>query len=627
MKSVSVNYKYSENTFKPMKKWVLLAFLFLVPFVSATLNIDGPPRTEYNYGDTVLYSGYASSAEDFSGYLQFKVVCDNSTEFPYQLIPLTLSKGQTKIFPGEIMAPQIALSPFMSGDCVLNALLLQSGSVVESTSSNTFKVTPDLAGSFEVEKDILQKGEALILDGTVSKLDGRSLMGVAELYLTNNDTRFLIDIVNVEDGKFSYTYDTTLFQAGTYSLDVQARDLYGNQKYFSNVLSFTIISDLNVAANVEVKSLNPGDTLRVSGKVTDISLKDIASGSADIFFNNKRTTVPVKDGIFTFEEVLADDVKSGKHTLEFTVTDEFGNLGRTTAKVEVLQVPKSVDIGLQNTELNPLGLLEMNPKILDQAKDLVADDLSLKVYNSQDSLVYEKTAKSGQNVVLQIPQYAVPGSWRVTGEYKELKEELPLKILEHQEITTSLEGMILTLKNVGNVDYDDNIEVLLNDGSKTYKVTVRESLAPNQTYVVNLNEEVPSGDYSMDIPTLGKASESVKVLNGKKIKRFDLFYLILVVGVVLILVYELLTLKHPGKVKAQSRVSKQKTPAAYLKMQNKIKDAKYIEDFRDRLLDKVKKTENDAKTFARNRKGEAHPSEDKKKPPKEEGNVFSQMFG
>ena len=131
-----------------MKLRVVLAFLLFVPLVAATINIDGPPRSTYNYGVVVVYSGYAGMDSDFSGTMQLKVVCDNSTEFPYQLVPLTLMRGQNKIFPGDIQPPRIVLSPFMVGDCVIVASILQMGSVLESTASNPFNVGPDVTGSF-----------------------------------------------------------------------------------------------------------------------------------------------------------------------------------------------------------------------------------------------------------------------------------------------------------------------------------------------------------------------------------------------------------------------------------------------------------------------------------------------
>ncbi|MBI4154032.1 hypothetical protein HY501_01730 [Candidatus Woesearchaeota archaeon] len=609
-----------------MKKWVVLVFLLLVPIVSATLNIDGPTRTQYNFGDQVVFSGYASYPTDFEGYLQFKLVCENSSEFPYQLIPVILTNGQSKIFPGDVAAPQVTLSPFMQGDCLISANLLQSGAVVESTSSNTFAVTPALSGSFEAEKDKLQRGEVLKLSGRISKLDGRAFSGIAEIYFNTNSSKFLIDIVNVVDGGFAFEYATQLLQAGEYQVDLQARDQYGNNQYFALSSSFRIISELNVAASAETKVLNPGDYLRVSGKATDVALQDLASGSVEVTFNDKKTAVEVVNGEFTFEVQLPENLKSGKHAIGIVATDGFGNRGETQIKVDVMQVPTELKLKLENTALKPLDILEATPELLDQAGDLIMQDVDLMVLNSKNAPVYEKLAKSGQKLILQLPQFSSPGAWRISLKHENLAHDELFDVLEQKEVETSLDGMLLSITNVGNVKYADDIEVLLDDGKQTYKVMVRETLAPNQTLIVNLNEEVPTGDYSMDIPQLNKAG-SVHVLDGKPVRRLDYLYLLFILGVVAFLVYELVMFKQPPKVKPQSMMSKGKIPKAYLKFENKMKSAKYIDEYRERILDEVKKTEASAKkVFRTNRKGEAYPSDEAKKP-KDEGNVFSQMFG
>src|SRR3989344_3759971 len=106
-----------------MKKGLLVILLLLfVPSVLASVMINQLSQSVYNLGDTVQLSGYVSRESSFDGFLELRSVC-NATILDFPKVPVSLTAGQKKYFPDELVLPKITISNAMEGTCHIEALL------------------------------------------------------------------------------------------------------------------------------------------------------------------------------------------------------------------------------------------------------------------------------------------------------------------------------------------------------------------------------------------------------------------------------------------------------------------------------------------------------------------------
>jgi len=518
-----------------MKRSLTLIFflMIIIPATYATISIDGPDKSIYNLGDNVAIAGYVITSNSFTGFLGLTLNC-NGNKFQLPSTSLILNPGEKKDLKSELQLPKITISSFIStGSCVVEASLISGSSIVDYARSKEFIVKKDLRGSFDIDVNKLQIGKSFRLTGSIYKMDGKNTDGGVEIYFKNNETRFLIDIANTNEGKLDYNYKAIQIPEGGYSIDLFVNDIYGNQMLFENVAQFTLISQITLSARASETALKPGDKFKVYGDVRSPLENAVLEGSIKINMDGNEYVAEIKNSKFEYAIELPAAVKSGKHTIKIFGQDKNGNSGNTEVIVYVTPIQKELKLRINKESLAPKETLEITPLLYDQAADLINEDVSIEIYNAKKRLVFADAVKSNSIARFLLPDDAVPGSYEIKLSTNKLKAKSNFQVSTANELEINLANQSIMIKNIGNVDFKKPIKIILDPNQATIVKSL--SLKPQKEIGIDLSREIEtSGTYDITVIYNDKIKEFKNVMiSGKRRISLDNTYYLLAVAFLL----------------------------------------------------------------------------------------------
>jgi hypothetical protein len=579
---------------------LLLAICLLLPTVAATVSVTGPVDGTYNVGDTIDITGYVLQEEETSGYLQFKVNCGD-TILPLQLVPIDLASGEQKTF-AQLEVPDVTATSSMVGTCSIKSSLIVSGATIEEASSEAFTITKELNGLFDIDKTQIQMGDSFKLSGTVTKLNAEKVTGTAEIYFEKEGEEYLIDVISIYGGTVAYIYDSANTFPGEYDLNLIIRDSFGNEQRFDAVTTFEVVSDLSVFVDTEEDQVFPGDVLPLFGSVKDIEQNPLDQASIDIQFDEDLlASTSLIGGEFQYELQISPTITTGTHTVHVEVEDMNGNSGTAQAQIEVLPITTALELSFEGTNFIPKDSLEFEVIAHDQAEEEMNAGLTLEVTDSTGALVSQKDISSSSTVSYTIPEFATPGIWQIKAYMDSVEVLGQITIDEYENMEMWVDGENLYIRNTGNVRFKDDLQVLVSGAGYDYTITKKRSVAVNETVVINLAEEVPSGSYSIEMPT-GSALlnvDNVEVVNGTKRYRMGWLYIVILalfIGGLSYLVYGRVPRKKKPEATKRFGKPSQTTIMAEKPKTNKkpsltFEKEKGLADFKERIVKDIKATE------------------------------------
>lgn len=584
---------------------LLISVLVFLPVVSATLTISDPVRTAYNFGDTIDVSGSLQVEQATKGYLQLSVAClEKTMTFPKVSIDLNANE---KVLFSDLSLPTLTASSSMEGVCSISAVLLVNNVVVESATSHTFEVSGALEGTFAVDKTQAQLGDTIAITGDVHQLDGDPVDGSAELYFVNNGEEYLIDFLTIEDSIIDYNYTVASGTAGKYTIDLIVRDGYGNEQEFSDADSFTLLDQLYVFLQTNEANYRAGDTMNLFGDVKTILQSPVLSGDVEVTFDGTTESIALGDSKFTHDIVIPLDIKSGEHAVKVSVRDAYGNSGSGSMTVNIDPTATALELTVSNDSVEPNDKVSVTATLYDQAGDVMDDTISLVVYDADGQAISQKEIISGETVSYQLPKFAPPGQWVIKGTHEDdtgvLEEQTEFLVEEVKSVSYSIDGTTVTIRNNGNVRYIDDFELQIDGGEQgSYTLKESENLGVNETIVLDLADELPSGIYDIAVPSgleildIGK----IAIENGTPRSSLNIMYSVLAVlflGGLTFVAYKRFIPKKERKQEQpiQSKVAKKQKAEKKIapkKPSLTFEDKKVsIEDFKKRTLEEIQRTE------------------------------------
>lgn len=622
-----------------MKKRLLI-FLFIImvllPSALALVQVDGPTRNIYNIGDKFPLSGYVQEDSDVSGFLKMSVKC-NAQEFPLQMVPVNLRSNAQKTFQ-ELNVPQVTISALMDGQCYVEFSVVSLNKTFSSGVSRTFEVTKALEGNFLVEEPKVQIGDHVDISGTLLKADGSGVSGVAEIYFAIDGQTFLVDNIQFTDGIFNYTYVAKAIPSGAYSINIIARDVFGNVMTFNNAANFYLSNQLDVKVHADKAVVLPGENVEISGDVRTV-LNKVPSGlSAEVSLNEVRMPLELKDGSFKMQFKVPENIKSGKHEINVHASDLSGNSGSFGVNIEVPAVATKLSIMADKQSYLPKDNLGITAYLYDQGSDLISTMVTFEILDPKGGKRASTTIQTNKLEQFRVPDFAMPGKWKLTASIKTLSTQSNFEILIVKQLDAVIDGEVIYLKNVGNVKHSGNVEILLK-GKEEYQTLSRKSLLPNETVVIPLNKFAPNGDYvvTLQLPedtslAFDQSTEPLRVsiVSGRRVINLNIVFALLVGGLVFVLLY--MALLKPAPLHKFERHSKYEPEFNMTKKSRKFYSSgssgvsvkssdstafDEVNDFKQRILRDIKQTEDKiARPGNKGRRGEVGGS----------GSAFSNMF-
>ena len=499
-------YRMSDRIFL-----FVLTALFLVPGVLAVVSVDPLTITQYNAGDTLSVSGQVSHTAAVRGYLMLEMVCSNTTT-PISTTLFDLSANVPQSYSQLFTLPDGS-----SGSCFVRATLRDNAFIfLSSAQSSSFVISSDLRGTFTSSGTSFQLGDTFTLQGDITQLDGSAVDGTAVLTYRRSDVAVLTQSTSVVDGLLDHVFSLRLLPTGSYAVDVVVTDSRGNSQSFAAVASFTLEDQLLVFLDLVRDSYLPGETVTVSGEVETKAGGVPSDLVLDVTLDSRVEHVLAQGGSFTYQFLIPFSAKAISYTVDLLAKDADGNIGSATTHYSVVQVPTTLRVELAATSVEPGAQLSFEPVFLDQAGDLYDTTVTVMLLNPNTQQVLSTVVSSNEDHTLGFEQFALPGPWQLQVDGEGLHDEVQVTVVPKRALETSLSGVELSIHNIGNVAWDDVVQMKANDLFAEEQV----SLAVNASTTWDLREYFADGNYTLVISTTGEQYENVELFTPGIFSRF-----------------------------------------------------------------------------------------------------------
>ncbi len=482
---------------------ILASILFILPIVSATLSLDSFSSVKYNVGDKLYLSGEVTRSNYTRGYLNFDLICDTGTN-RISVVLVDVDETKSQKFSQLVVVPKNVL-----GNCDLQVSLIdeQSGAGLEVTKFNAFEVTNELNGLFNVNLNKLQLGDTLTVRGSVAKADGTPVNGMATIYFMKNDTALFTDNANVVNGVVEYNRDMSFVPPGTYNVDVEVNDNVGNSKYYKDLSILEMSGSIDISANFDKQSYQPGDALVLTGSVSGKNNIQLSEVEMSFIYGDEKVTRILDGNSFIITYSIASNIKSGKHEIAINSRSAGGNSGTKTVEFNVVQVPTNLTLDVKNLGFIPGEFIPFYLSLLDQASDEITSDVNLVFLDKDNKILVSGSFKANSDNTIKVPDGTKPGLFKLKVDKFGLSDESSVNVKEYTKLETTIDGNVIKVKNVGNVKYNGPLTLTAGDIKKDKNV----NLDVDEIKDVELNGLIPAGIYDINVPMTGSIFKNVKI--------------------------------------------------------------------------------------------------------------------
>jgi len=583
-----------------MKKRLLIFFisLIIIHTASATIILNDFKNPVYNRGEELSVSGILRDTTVDSGSMEFKLICD---DLAFDLTSLATIIEEETVFSTQ----PFNLPPTAEGTCYIKASLVYGGAIVEQKDSDSFNVSDELkayGNDFQVNPMQVQLGKSINIYGYITNINDEPITGLATIYFTNENKTYYVNNIDVIEGKLDYEYPTVNNKPGSYAIAVHVTDIYGNKKLFENIATFNIIDEISIFIEPIQRKILPGSTINLAGRLNNILGEKMQEGKVQIVLKDEIFNIDLENGEFNYDLKIPENIETGKQVLIVSfVSQNTGNWGSTTRTINIQAIATELKLNTADS-VKPENILDIVVYLYDQSNNIIEDNVVIEVIDPDGEMIFLDYYESGEKSGVDIPQYAIPGEWMLKAKYQDIEAEQGFIVEEVKDLALEIINDTLSIKNVGNVDYDERISIYLDDGG--FILTKKISLEPEAKTTINLTEETPSGQY--DIKITGNAIADSRfddvIIVGKAKRSLNFIYSFLLLCIMASLIYNIVFKKKYIQNVYTRNIRESRAATINLRNLRARKKEKKVEkptfskeeniaDFKERILKDIRETE------------------------------------
>lgn len=284
----------------------------------------------------------------------------------------------------------------------------------------------------------------------------------------------------------------------TITADLATNDNLAVEEKNSN--NFAVTRQLTVLPVNSRLIASPGDVILVSGVINEAYGNNILKATAKITLDNGSYSADAVNGKFNLSVEIPKNIKSGKHVIEISAFDSKNNFGDGAIELDVTAIPTYIGLELGDSQLLPGAKIQILSSLYDQADELINTSLDLKLDSPGKNNVFTKSIQSNEKIEYEFSQYAEPGIYALTSAYRNLLAQSSINITTVREVKIRYENEIVSIENIGNVLFEDELTFILESESKKYPITKEISVGPGKLVSIDLSKEVPLGIYDIKMP-------------------------------------------------------------------------------------------------------------------------------
>lgn len=265
---------------------------------------------------------------------------------------------------------------------------------------------------------------------------------------------------------------------------------------------FTISNQITITLKEGKTSFKPGESFLIEGNAVkenglpvegfvEVQIRtDGVNESIELFDTTKK-------GYFYLNSTLAEDMKAGEYYLMVNVHEkednEISNQGLTNYQITIEQVPTSVEVYFENSQIIPGENVQVKAILHDQTGEKIDSTSIITIKNENNKIMFQEERATDEVVEFEIPSDYPISEWEVVAVSNRLTGTNSFEILENKAIETTIVNGTLLIQNKGNVPYNDSISVKI--GNETIFINTSLGVGEEEKY----NLEAPNGEYAVEV--------------------------------------------------------------------------------------------------------------------------------
>jgi hypothetical protein len=370
-------------------------------------------------------------------------------------------------------------------------------------------------------------GETISIPVTIKSLTEVSNVFDMNLICSGNEINFYKNGVALSAGQ-EKRMDTSLILSNSMIGESKGKcvikAILGDQYVLTN--EFTISDLINVNVNIKNPAINPGESITIDGSAIKESNNQV-NGFIQINIYPKNyniDTQPIvsqletinngffKSNITTPEDLAAKNYTIAFHAYEKDPSGEITNQGGQSTEFSVNQVPKNLEIIIENPEVEPGTSLKAHAILHDQTGQNIETSVTIKIKDSKDKLKDKIDTTTNETFEFPVLYNEAPQQYKISATSLGLDSETTFNIKEKSNIQVQIVNRTLIIKNTGNVQYC-NKTILIKIGNQTLNLDPCLDINKEEKYTLS----APDGNYDVEIITDEKDYKESVMLTGKAI--------------------------------------------------------------------------------------------------------------
>ena len=289
---------------------------------------------------------------------------------------------------------------------------------------------------------------------------------------------------------------------------------------------FKISNSIILRITTEQTEFNPGEIMTIKGEAIKENEKEVTGFiDIDMLIDTSNTTAinitqmgTINNGFFSVEVTLPEDTKAGTHAVILNAYEKDfeglkTNTGFHTYNIKVDQIPTSLEIILNETNVDPGTDLEIRTILHDQTGGKIPATSIITIKNENDEIQDQQDVETDSSIIYSIKNSEPAAEWKIFAVSNKIFSETTFNIIEKADVEVEIINKTLTITNTGNIPY--NKSVLVKIGNETVHVNTTLLVGESQKYLL----KAPDGEYLVEVITNdgeNTISETV-MLTGKAI--------------------------------------------------------------------------------------------------------------
>ena len=267
-----------------------------------------------------------------------------------------------------------------------------------------------------------------------------------------------------------------------------------SSEYFfvEDKLNIIIKQDLEVA---------PGESMDIFVEVRKYNNGFLPKGEASVIFNDKEEKTAVGFGVLKHTLSVDRNTGAGNIPIHISVKDQFRNYADKSFDINVLAIPIRIENLFDSNLFMPDDKGRVKITLYDHTDKVINGSLiNAKILNPEKNIIAEKKVENQAYFEFQLNPNQPPGEYFLLSAFENIKEQSSFTVESVEKIVMSQENGIVTVKNSGNVQYNDEVTIVAESEDDKYLINKKIKLDPGEIITIDLSKEVPLGIYDVTLP-------------------------------------------------------------------------------------------------------------------------------